>query len=378
MTRAAKKVQTVHFEDFSGKEFERLVFAYCSRAYRCRTLEWYGEVGADLGRDIWLVIEDGRHGVQVCLQCANRRELAFDKVSGDVEKMLNARQGKPDRFILVSGGVVSAGLRDRVKTHVNKLGIYECEVWAHTELEEKLRTDCPEVLQRFLDDEEFPDEPSALKSFAGLAAQGFWPDIIAEWARQADLDHWHSWASNAFAGIPHVQAERIYALVELCNWLLGRVWPSTHPELRAAFDNFSAVALDLVDYVRSRGDRYPWDEWFTIPNHAKKLDRWDPAEYRRLHAEQEAQEDVVRDLAFELTRAANLVCDMVRSTCDPSFRQTQGALLVYVGVPERPEYGPDERTGRAYPGLRQFKPWCRGDGLHFTSGQHVWRRWTKP
>jgi hypothetical protein len=363
----------VHFEDFSGKQFERLVFAYCSRAYRCRTLEWYGEVGADLGRDIWLVIEDGRHGIQACLQCANRRRLTFRKVTDDLKKMLAAPQGKPDRFILVSGRVVSAALRDKVRDLVNQGGIRECEVWAHAEFEEKLRTDCPEVLQRFLDGEEFPDEPSALKSFAGLAAQGFWPDIIAEWARQADLDHWDTWASNAFEGIPHMQAQDIYALEELCKWLLGRVWPSTHPELRAALDNFRAVALDLVHYVGSRGDCYPREDRFTIPNKARMLDRSDPPEFRRLRGEQDAQEDVVRDLVFELTRAANLVCDTVRSTCDPSFRRTQGVLIVYVEAPKRPEYGPDERTGRAYPGLRQFKPWYRRDGLHFTSGPHVWR-----
>lgn len=41
----------MHFEDFSGSEFERLVLAYVLRA-DWPNPEWLGESGADQGRDL--------------------------------------------------------------------------------------------------------------------------------------------------------------------------------------------------------------------------------------------------------------------------------------------------------------------------------------
>jgi hypothetical protein len=49
----AKTVQPIHFEDFDGFQFERLVFAYHARTDKWRSLEWYGQAGSDLGRDTW-------------------------------------------------------------------------------------------------------------------------------------------------------------------------------------------------------------------------------------------------------------------------------------------------------------------------------------
>ena len=46
----AKYVQPIHFEDFDGLQFERLVFAYHARADKWRSIEWYGQSGSDLGR----------------------------------------------------------------------------------------------------------------------------------------------------------------------------------------------------------------------------------------------------------------------------------------------------------------------------------------
>ena len=44
-------VRPVHFEDFGGAGFERLVFAYHVRI-GCSELAWYGQTGSDQGRDI--------------------------------------------------------------------------------------------------------------------------------------------------------------------------------------------------------------------------------------------------------------------------------------------------------------------------------------
>jgi hypothetical protein len=52
MKDLSKIVQIIHFEDFSSAQFERLVFAFLLRTEKWTKLEWYGQVGADLGRDI--------------------------------------------------------------------------------------------------------------------------------------------------------------------------------------------------------------------------------------------------------------------------------------------------------------------------------------
>jgi hypothetical protein len=39
MLRPAKYVQPIHFEDFDGSQFERLVFAYHARTEKWKSLE---------------------------------------------------------------------------------------------------------------------------------------------------------------------------------------------------------------------------------------------------------------------------------------------------------------------------------------------------
>jgi hypothetical protein len=46
-------VQSVHFDDFDGHQFERLVFAYLLRTDNWLSIEWYGQAGGDSGRDFW-------------------------------------------------------------------------------------------------------------------------------------------------------------------------------------------------------------------------------------------------------------------------------------------------------------------------------------
>lgn len=52
MPKPTAAVHSLHFEDLDGPEFERFVFAYHWRNDDWRSLEWYGQVGSDLERDI--------------------------------------------------------------------------------------------------------------------------------------------------------------------------------------------------------------------------------------------------------------------------------------------------------------------------------------
>lgn len=90
MPPPSKHVQPVHFEDFDGLQFERLVFAYHARIAQWLSLEWYGQTGTDLGRDIWGEREVGEgRGETICVQCVNRGRLTFAKAESDLAKVLS-------------------------------------------------------------------------------------------------------------------------------------------------------------------------------------------------------------------------------------------------------------------------------------------------
>lgn len=162
-----RTVQPVHFEDFDGHQFERLVFAYLLRTDNWLSLEWYGQTGSDSGRDIWGLRERDGHpqGQKVCVQCANQKSLAYKKVKEDFEKVLNGPNEKPDAFIVVAGGTVSATLRDKTKKLCEKKQVYTGEIWSGKEFEERLRAKAESLLKRFIGGEEFPDAPADLRNF---------------------------------------------------------------------------------------------------------------------------------------------------------------------------------------------------------------------
>lgn len=170
MSKLAKFVQPVHFDDFDGFQFERLVFAYHVRTDRWDSLEWYGQTGSDLGRDIWGVRDDDtKCGESVCIQCANRKRLTFAKIESDLGKVLKSPHGTPKRFRVVASSNVSSDLRDRIKAFAGTRGITKCDVWSGAEFEEYLRHGAESLLKRFCEGEEFPDAELELRSMAQAA-----------------------------------------------------------------------------------------------------------------------------------------------------------------------------------------------------------------
>jgi hypothetical protein len=163
-----RTVHPVHFEDFDGHQFERLVFACLLRTDDWLSLEWYGQTGSDSGRDIWGIRERDGHpqGQKVCVQCANQKSLTYKKVQEDLGKILNGPNGKPDAFIVVAGGSVSAALRDKTKKLCEQKKICTNEIWAGPEFEERLRAKTESLLKRFINGDEFPDAPAELRMFA--------------------------------------------------------------------------------------------------------------------------------------------------------------------------------------------------------------------
>ena len=187
MPRPTTSVHPIHFEDFDGSEFERLVFAYHWRSDDWRSLEWYGQVGSDLGRDIWGVREDGtKSGESFCVQCVNRKGLTFRKVAVDISKVLKAPNGVPKCFRVVARSKIAASMRDKIKNHVESLGVTKCDTWSGPEFEEFLRKDAEPLLKRFVEGQSFPDAPEDLKKLAESAQPLTDDEILATFAKVFD------------------------------------------------------------------------------------------------------------------------------------------------------------------------------------------------
>jgi hypothetical protein len=116
------------------------------------------------GRDIWGEHDD-EHKVKVCIQCANRKRLTLSKIVHDVDLITSGPNGWPDELLFITGGSISARLRDKTKVLVVKKGIHVCNIWSGQEFEERLRVEAESLLRRFVRGEQFPDSPSEIVNF---------------------------------------------------------------------------------------------------------------------------------------------------------------------------------------------------------------------
>ena len=89
---------------------------------------------------------------------------------------------------------------------------------------------------------------------------------------------------------------------------------------------------------------------------------WNEERYFSLRSEYEQHFDLVMDLMLELTRAANLVCDLVRHHILASYRREAGRLIVRSGPDDSlkfrefvVQYSPSERAEELpYRGIEAF------------------------
>lgn len=161
----ASTVHPIHFEDYSGVQFERLVFAYHVRA-GWRQLIWHGQSGGDQGRDISGVEEfDDQPARKTIIQCANRDTLTLAKARADMEKAVAIAGGKPDTFKFVCRGAVSDASRTRIADAAAALGVEHVTIWSSVEFEENLRLRGEYLLHRFVRGVEFPEAEAEIRKF---------------------------------------------------------------------------------------------------------------------------------------------------------------------------------------------------------------------
>lgn len=152
------QVGPIHFEDFSGKEFERLLLGFAIRS-GWKDAEWLGEAGADGGRDIWC--ESSR----TAILCANFKRPLLAKAKSDLKKVADSGV-KLNTALVVFGGSVSANLRTKIKAAAKELEVNNCLVWGHAELEENIRSVAPSLLERFCGGMAFPESLEEMRVLA--------------------------------------------------------------------------------------------------------------------------------------------------------------------------------------------------------------------
>ena len=201
-------------------------------------------------------------------------------------------------------------------------------------------------------------------------------DYIDEWIKLTHLSEWRAWSSFVLgSGQPRLRVDVDRDLQTLRSWLLSRIWPGRYHTLESAFTNFRIVLQDFHETIHDHLDPEPrGDLLFTKKFY--QIQHWDPPLYKRLLAAYEFHVDIVSDLALELTRAANLVCDEVRRHISPAFRIREGRIMVQRGpdmnltyVDFIPQYSAEERIQTVpYPGLSEFydsrasRDWYIGTG----------------
>jgi hypothetical protein len=136
-----------------------------------------------------------------------------------------------------------------------------------------------------------------------------------------------------------------------------------------ALENFRWVINDFVCQFRRHADCEPHGE-FLRTEKFYKIREWDTETYDRLARQFDFHVDLIHDLTFEMTRAANYVCDSVRESLDRAFRVEQGVLLVQRSATDNPipacknswTLAPHARSAseRANRPSRTCLLWCRG------------------
>lgn len=197
--------------------------------------------------------------------------------------------------------------------------------------------------------------------------------IIDAWSRRIDIDAWDGRISGVVVNAA-MREDVLEESTQLRDWLLRRVWPRTIPQIEDALLNFRMVEQDLdavvTRYSTRRGGLVLIDRVY------QEVDgpRAGRENIEFLERRSDYFQDLAADLAIELTRAVNLVCDRVREHLWPNYRLDEGYATVGLGLTAglvfetlRPVY-PVDAPARPYPGLSRFveeradRDYARGGG----------------
>jgi hypothetical protein len=201
-------------------------------------------------------------------------------------------------------------------------------------------------------------------------------DYVDYWARLVKLRDWVQWTGGIFSsGQPGLSREMDASLEQARLWLLNRIWPHRYPSLENALMQFRWVLEDfqmlLREYAQEWGERLITEKFYK-----RAYERPDFALDRLHYLERKYDYHVyhVEDLALELTRAANRVCDEVRANLDPTFMLEEGRLMIQEGPGmdmKWTKYVVEHEPGEKYSGLDIFKDERKKRIRHFAESEET-------
>lgn len=211
-----------------------------------------------------------------------------------------------------------------------------------------------------------------------LLDEEFYGGIIDEIAAKSHFNDWLVWSSWILScGQPELTREYDNDLFELRRWLAKRPkWPGRYPKLELAIVNFANVLKDFRNEFRRHAVKTGDGELLMTEKFYKILD-WDEARYARLLKEYEFHVDLVQDLMLELTRAANLLIELVREFLLPNYMHHEGDLMIQTGPTINLQweevvvrYGEDDlKLSPPYPGQKRFLTVRTQRDRHFGKGE---------
>ena len=188
---------------------------------------------------------------------------------------------------------------------------------------------------------------------------------IERFIELTDLNNWTNWTSWLLGSSQIFPKTQFDTLKELPNYIVSRIWPNRYKPLESALINFKNVLNDLYSvcyvHMEERSDGYTTERFYKkyYRDMFQNDDEYSFEKERQALDKYNYHIALITDLVFELTRAANYVCDQIRLYIFEGFRIKEGAILVSSGDFSgydtfRVEYRGDQRIEYPYKGLRDF------------------------
>ena len=183
----------------------------------------------------------------------------------------------------------------------------------------------------------------------------YYESVIEYLDMTLDFNRWDTWTSFFLsADGPMCTDKTANNIDEAKRYILGRVWYGRYPELERAIKDLHTILADFETVFYSHAEHniggYQTERFYRIKP-------YDFREADKLAIKYREHVILVYNLVYELTRAANQICDLTRRYVNPSYRLSEGKLLIYDKCPEY-------REGETYPGLEEFKSVCKTRDVH--------------
>lgn len=154
-------------------------------------------------------------------------------------------------------------------------------------------------------------------------------EIVDAAAKLCMFETWENWTSWALSTSPAWQRQWTDNVEEFRRRIIRAVWPGTITELERALKALSVnLAMALKSFLKHC--HLEDDDWLREVRFYRHADGTE-GHYNKLLAEYNAWIDEQAKFAFEATKSANWVAEVVRRELNPSFFAVPGKFVVTVG-----------------------------------------------